>query len=68
MRNILRKTKLPTLAKKITPCKNCGAHVLQYFDYDNYAYVWRCSKCGLIRCEPGIELAVKFSTADQITK
>jgi len=62
----MRKTKLPTLAKKINKCKSCGAHVIHSYDYQNAIYKWACSGCGATRYEPAAKFETRFIGADRL--
>ena len=66
LRQTQRRTKLPTLAKKINKCKSCGAHVINTYDYFNGVYKYKCQNCGAERYEPSTKFAVKFNPADKI--
>jgi DNA replicative helicase MCM subunit Mcm2 (Cdc46/Mcm family) len=62
----MRRAKLPTLAKKVNPCKNCGAHVIQSYDYFNGVYKYQCQNCGATRYEPSAKFSIQFKAADSL--
>lgn len=63
-----KKERLPTAYKKINPCKSCGAHIINTYDYFNNAYKWQCTGCGAIRYESEAKFETKFIGADRLIK
>jgi ferredoxin len=62
----MRKTKLPTLAKKCNPCRQCGAHTVSIYDFDNQVYKFQCTGCNSTRYEPKARFEARFITAAEI--
>jgi transcription elongation factor Elf1 len=64
----MSKAKLPTLAKKRSPCLSCGAHTVSIYDFDNQVYKFQCTGCNSTRYEPKARFAVRFQSAAEISK
>src|SRR6185436_7149521 len=66
LKNIMRRTKLPTSYKGGEKCKSCGAIVIHSYNQTKHIYQWKCQGCGATRYESGAKFETRFIGADRL--